>query len=126
MGEAARREAALLAQKQREEAERLAQQKACANQVVQSVKSDLEPIIIRIIRQTVRSSNADLTQYDNLVQTIISQLRPVVLAEVTKALSTSPKFSSLDARDLTERILIKITPFVKEGIEEQIREIELE
>jgi len=107
---------------------RLLQQELEANSVtvVDSVINSLRPIIIRVIRQTVRSSNADLSQYDNLVQIIISQLRPVVLAEVTKALSTSPKFSSLDARDLTERILIKITPFVKEGIEEQIREIELE
>merc|ERR1712038_1386300 len=107
---------------------RLLQQELEANSVtvVDSVINSLRPIIIRVIRQTVRSSNADLSQYDNLVQIIISQLRPVVLAEVTKALSSSPKFSSLDARDLTERILLKITPFVKEGIEEQIREIELE
>lgn len=97
-----------------------------ANDVVNSVITSLRPIIIRVIRQTVRSSNADLSQYDNLVQIIITQLRPVVLSEVTKALSTSPKYSNLNARDVTERIILKITPFVKEGIEEQIREIESE
>merc|ERR1711981_42317 len=56
----------------------------------------------------------------------MGQLRPVVFAEVTKALSTSPKYSNLNARDLTEKIIVKLTPFVKEGVQEQIREIEAE
>jgi len=97
-----------------------------ADTVVKSVITSLRPIVIRVIRQTVRSSNADLSKYENLVQTIITQLRPVVLAEVTKALSSSPKYSSLNARDLTERIIVKLTPFVEEGVQEQIREIEAE
>lgn len=107
---------------------RLLQQElqGCADKVVESVITTLRPIIIRIIRQTVRSSNADLSQYDNLVQIIVTQLRPVVLNEVTKALATSSKCGKLDARDLTQRIITKITPFVQEGVEEQIREIERE
>merc|ERR1712226_407718 len=96
------------------------------DQVVESVITSLRPIIIRVIRQTVRSSNADLTQYNNLVKTIITQLRPVVLSEVSKAISSSPKFSHLNARDLTEEILVKITPFVGEAVQQQIRELEAE
>jgi len=96
------------------------------DQVVESVITSLRPIIIRVIRQTVRSSNADLTQYNNLVKTIITQLRPVVLSEVSKAISSSPKFSHLNARDLTEEILVKITPFVGEAVQQQIKELEAE
>ena len=96
------------------------------DQVVESVITSLRPIIIRVIRQTVRSSNADLTQYKNLVKTIITQLRPVVLSEVSKAISSSPKFSHLNARDLTEEILVKITPFVGEAVQQQIKELEAE
>merc|ERR1712018_474277 len=96
------------------------------DQVVESVITSLRPMIIRVIRQTVRSSNADLTQYDNLVKTIISQLRPVVLSQVSKAISSSPKFSHLNARDLTEEILVKITPFVGEAVQQQIKELEAE
>merc|ERR1712241_218301 len=96
------------------------------DQVVESVITSLRPIIIRVIRQTVRSSNADLTQYNNLVKTIITQLRPVVLSEVSKAISSSPKFSHLNARELTEEILLKITPFVREAVSQQIKELEAE
>lgn len=100
--------------------------KAGADQIVTSVITDLRPIIIRIIRETVRSSNADLSQYDNLVQIIITQLRPVVLNEVTKALAQSTKYKNLNPQDLTQQIIVQITPFVQEGVEQQIREIEEE
>ena len=96
------------------------------DQVVEDVINGLRPIIIRVIRQTVRSSNADLSKYDNLVQTIISQLRPVVLSQVSTAIASSPKNSHLNARDLTEEILIKITPFVREALQQQIKELEAE
>jgi len=96
------------------------------DQVVEDVINGLRPIIIRVIRQTVRSSNADLSKYDNLVQTIINQLRPVVLSQVSTAIASSPKNSHLNARDLTEEILIKITPFVREALQQQIKELEAE
>merc|ERR1712012_1007328 len=72
------------------------------------------------------SSNADLSKYDNLVQTIISQLRPVVLSQVSTAIASSPKNSHLNARALTEEILIKITPFVREAVQQEIKKVEAE
>merc|ERR1712018_716231 len=83
------------------------------DQVVEDVINGLRPIIIRVIRETVRSSNADLNNYKNLVQTIINQLRPVVLSTVTTEIAKSPKNAHLNARELTEEILLKITPFVR-------------
>ena len=97
-----------------------------ADQVVESVITTLKPIVPRIIKGTVKSSNADLSQYDNLVQTIISQLRPVVLKEVTRALATSHLDGKINAGELTQRIIVRLTPLVQEGVQERLREIELE
>jgi len=96
------------------------------DQVVEDVINGLRPIIIRVIRETVRSSNADLNNYKNLVQTIINQLRPVVLSTVTTEIAKSPKNAHLNARELTEEILLKITPFVREAVSQQIKELEAE
>ena len=83
-------------------------------------------IIISVITKTVRNTNTDLSQYDNLVQTIINQLRPVVLSATTNAIASAPKNSHLNARALTEEILIKITPFVREAVQQEIKKVEAE
>ena len=51
-----------------------------AEEVVRQVSTELKPTIIQIIRTTVESANVDLSNYDNLVEVIIVQLRPVVQA----------------------------------------------
>jgi len=96
------------------------------DEVVEDVINGLRPIIISVITKTVRNSNTDLSQYDNLVQTIINQLRPVVLSSTTTAIASSPKNSHLNARALTEEILIKITPFVREAVQQEIKKLEAE
>merc|ERR1711981_798503 len=103
----------------------LAQEKANADKIVSSVIQDLRPIIVRIIRESVRNYKGDLSQYGNLVESILGQLRPVVLSEVKRALSTS-SYKGLEAEDLTEKIMIQLRPFVVEGVEAQIRELEKE
>merc|ERR1712018_872651 len=65
------------------------QEKITAEKIVSSVIRDLRPIIIRIIKESVRNYKGDLSKYGNLVETIMVQLRPVVLAEVRRALSAS-------------------------------------
>merc|ERR1712018_225088 len=94
------------------------------DEVVEDVINGLRPIIISVITKTVRNTNTDLSQYDNLVQTIINQLRPVVLSATTNAIASAPKNSHLNARALTEEILIKITPFVREAVQQEIKKVE--
>ena len=96
------------------------------DEVVEDVINGLRPIIISVITKTVRNTNTDLSQYDNLVQTIINQLRPVVLSATTNAIASAPKNSHLNARALTEEILIKITPFVREAVQQEIKKVEAE
>merc|ERR1712141_400101 len=97
-----------------------------AGQIVNSVIQDLRPIIIRIIRESVRNYKGDLSKYGNLVETILTQLRPVVLAEVRRALATStdPGHTHLKADDLTEKIMLRLRGFVEEGVKEQVRILE--
>ena len=71
--------------------------------IVTTIIKDLRPTIIRIIQATVAQS--DLSNFDGLFQTIITQLRPVVLAEVRRALQTSTYKDTLDAQVLTDRIM---------------------
>ena len=51
-----------------------------AEEVVRQVSTELKPTIIQIIRTTVESANVDLNNYGNLVEVILSQLKPVVQA----------------------------------------------
>ena len=51
-----------------------------AEEVVLQVSTELKPTIIRIIKTTVESSNVDLNNYGNLVEVILTQLKPVVQA----------------------------------------------
>ena len=51
-----------------------------AEEVVLQVSTELKPTIIQIIRTTVESSNVDLSNYGNLVEVILTQLKPVVQA----------------------------------------------
>ena len=51
-----------------------------ADEVVRIVTTQLRPTIIQVIRTTVKQSKVDLNNYDNLVETILLQLKPVVTA----------------------------------------------
>merc|ERR1719365_195810 len=103
-----------------EEARRQAELKAKTEEVIRIVITQLEPIVIRIIRTTVQTTNADLNSYPNLVQTIMTQLQPVVLAEVQRALQTS-SYVGLNAQTLTSEIVIRLRPFVERALKEEIQ-----
>ena len=90
--------------------------------VVSKIILELKPSIISIIRATVQASNLENLDSDNLVKTIIIQLRPVVFAAAENALSSSTTSSSLNPGDLTDQILLEITPFVEEGVRIEINE----
>ncbi len=83
--------------------------KANEDRVVRTIISELRPTFVRIIQATVAQS--DLTNYEGLFQTIIVQLRPVVLAEVRTALQTSSY--TFDAQVLTNRIMGKWLQTIK-------------
>ncbi len=52
------------------------------HQFVSSIITSLRPTVIRIISTSVASSSVDLTNYQNLVEQIITRLRPVILSAV--------------------------------------------
>ena len=49
-----------------------------AEEVVRIVITELRPTVIKIIRATVLRADVDLNDYDDLVGTILTQLKPVV------------------------------------------------
>ena len=99
------------------------QKNAQSGQIVTSVIRELKPIMVRIIKQSVRNYDGDLSQYGNLVEAILRQLRPVVLIQVQNALATS-SYKGLNAEKLTDEIIIRLRPFIEEGVQREIEELE--
>jgi hypothetical protein len=66
-------------------------------------------------RATVESAGVNVADPEGLVRTIIFELRPVVLASVESASS-----GGLDAAALADRILLQLTPFVREGVQKEL------
>merc|ERR1712066_246999 len=92
------------------------------DQVVRIIINDLKPTVIKVVRATV-SSKDDLTDPDGLLRTILNQLRPVVLNEVQKALSTSTVAGNINANSMTERIILELTPFVRQALQEEVGKV---
>jgi len=93
---------------------------------VRIVITQLEPIVLRIIPAAVRNSNEDLSNYLNLAETIMVQLRPVVFREVTQALRLSTKYSNLSADKLTDLIVVEMRPFVVRSLKREVDIVEAE
>jgi len=127
LAEQKRREEAarLAAQRRQQEAARLAALQRQTEEVVTTVITQLEPIVIKIVSATVRSANVDLNNYPNLVETIMTQLQPVVLAEVQRALQTS-QYVGLNAQTLTTQIVVRLRPFVETALKAEIEAIKKE
>merc|ERR1711981_1351522 len=88
-------------------------------EIVDNVIAQLKPVTIKVIRQTVTSSNANIDDEEALVQTIVSQLRPVVFAQVSAAIKANN--ANYDAQDLTNRIIARLTPFIREGVRKEVK-----
>ena len=59
------------------------------------------------------------------VSTIMSQLRPVVLQAVQRALTASNVYA-FNANTLTDRIIVELTPFVRRGVGKQVQLLQQE
>ena len=88
------------------------------DQVVSQVIRDLKSTVIRIVQATVSSSGVDLSDVNGLLETILTQLRPVVLKEVNSALSRSSY--SLNANALANRIVTELRPFVLQALRAEV------
>ena len=66
---------------------------------------------------------SDLSNIEGLFRTIIRALRPVVYAEVQKALSTATLSYNVDANALTDLIMKEISPFVLEALKQEVRQV---
>lgn len=107
--EAARQEAARL------EAERLNAEKA---DLIDRIIGRLESIVTRVIKTAVAQEKGSSYDTNTLTETIIAGLRPVVLGEVTEAISATS--STLDAQDMTAEILLRLRPFILRGVEAEV------
>merc|ERR1711935_93022 len=88
------------------------------NQVVKQVTTELRPTVIQVVQATVSSAGIDTSDTRKLLETILVQLRPVVLNEVRNALRTSTY--PLDAQSLTIRIIKNLRPFVAEALKNEL------
>ena len=73
---------------------------------------------IRVVQATVSSAGIDTSDASKLLETILIQLRPVVLNEVRLALQTSAY--PLDAQSLTIRIIKNLRPFVAQALKREL------
>merc|ERR1712241_107447 len=92
------------------------------NKVVRQVTTELRPTVIQVVQATVSSAGVDTSDIGKLLETILVQLRPVVLNEVRNALKTSTY--PLDAQSLTVRIVKELRPFVSEALKKELAEKE--
>merc|ERR1711935_295967 len=91
------------------------------NQVVKQVTTELRPTVIQVVQATVSSAGIDTSDTRKLLETILVQLRPVVLNEVRNALRTSTY--PLDAQSLTIRIIKNLRPFVAEALKNELAKV---
>ena len=56
------------------------EKKITADQIVNQVVTELKPTVITVIKTTVANSKVDIKTYGNLVDVILTQLKPVVTA----------------------------------------------
>merc|ERR1712213_298785 len=99
-----------------------AQKAQLENDIVLEITTTLKPTIIRIIQASVQSS--DLSDIESLFQAILGRLRGVVFKEVQTALANSPLKLNIDANQLTERIMIELTPFVRQALEAEVEKLQ--
>merc|ERR1712156_767400 len=92
------------------------------NSVVKQVTTELRPTVIQVVQATVSSAGIDTSDIGKLLETILVQLRPVVLNEVRNALKTSTY--PLNAQSLTVRIVKELRPFVSEALKKELAEKE--
>ena len=64
-----------------------------------------------------------MSNIEALFRTIIRALRPVVYAEVQKALSSATLSYNVDANALTDLIMKEISPFVREALKQEVRQV---
>merc|ERR1711963_1155349 len=106
------------------EVEKLKANSLSEDEVVRIIINDFKPTVIKVVRATVSSTQVDLSNPEGLIKTILTQLRPVVLNEVQKALSTSTVAGNLNANSLTERIILELTPFVRQALEQEVNKVQ--
>merc|ERR1711953_1030631 len=100
----------------------LAQKSKLEDDIVLEITTSLRPTIIRIIQASVQSS--DLSDIESLFRAILSRLRIVVLKEVQDALASSPLNLNIDANQLTDRIMLELTPFVRQALEAEVQKLQ--
>merc|ERR1711990_861878 len=91
------------------------------NQVVKQVTTELRPTVIQVVQATVSNSSVDTSDSSKLLETILVQLRPVVLNEVRNSLKTSTY--PLDSQSLTIRIVKNLRPFVAEALKNELAKV---
>ena len=74
-----------------------------------------------MIQTTVASSKVDLGDTEQLLKTILRQMRPVVLNAAQNALQTSPVAGNINANSLTDRVILEMTAFVRLAIQQEVK-----
>merc|ERR1712203_946388 len=97
-----------------------AENRVTPEEIVDNVIAKLKPITIKVIRQTVHGKNGvNINDEEGLVQTIVSQLRPVVFAQVSAAITANK--ANYDAKSISNQIVSRLIPFIREGVRREVK-----
>ena len=73
----------------------------------------------------ITESSVDLSNFEVLFETIITALKPVVYyTEVDRALASSKYANKIDANALAQKIILEISPYVREALQKQVKKIQ--
>ena len=72
----------------------------------------------------ITESSVDLSNFEVLFETIITALKPVVYTEVDRALASSKYANKIDANALAQKIILEITPYVREALQKEVQKIQ--
>ena len=67
------------------------------------------------------SENVNLSDLDQLLATILRQMRPVVLNAAQNALLTSPVAGNINANSLADKVIRQMTGFVRAALEREVQ-----
>ena len=73
----------------------------------------------------ITESSMELSNFDVLFETIITDLKPVIYyTKVDPALASSKYANKIDSNALAQKIILEISPYVREALQKEVKKIQ--
>ena len=73
----------------------------------------------------ITESSVDLSNFEVLFETIITDLKPVIYyTKVDPALASSKYANKIDSNALAQKIILEISPYVREALQKEVKKIQ--